>query len=197
MKYAIKPVLFFSILLLMVPICFGINMEKQIPSQIDEPAVIEITVTFQTEGERSMNFVELFPLGTELIEWESDAPVELDIEEKNWNYFGNVIAYMWDFEEITQDEIIITYKLEIEEYGEFQSTTLLVYKDNFVKRDYVVQVGEVTEESRLEQILPDESEGIPWYIIIIIISSILVAIGVYYKYFMNKNKSTKKTKTKK
>ena len=187
MKQIMKPILVLAIILLVLPLSFAANLEKHFPAQIDEPGIIEVTITIQTEDYRSMDLVEMFPVGTEIINWNANAPAELEIEVGEFNHFGDVVVYRWDFEEINQDTVTLTYEIELEEYGKFQTTTILVYEGGFFSRKYTTHVGEV----ELISIIRTELQKPLWQLVVLLIATGILISGIYYRYYKKYGKAEK------
>ena len=195
MKDMPKLIFTFIIALLVLPICFGVNVQRQAPDSIEEPGLVEVILIVDTEGHKSIDLVELLPAGTELLNWTANAQVELEIETENFNHFGEVTVYRWNFNEINQDEITVTYEFEIEDYEEFKTRTMVVHKDGFSSENYSIFVGDVPPPE-VDIPTPTEitevDEEFIWHFIIISIIVIGIISGAYYYKYHYKNKKSKK-----
>ncbi len=177
------------IISLILPICFASTFEKQMPNQIEEPDVVSAEITIQTDGYKQLTLVEMFPVNTEILTWDSNVSVDIQTANQEFDYFGNVTLYIWDFKEIEEETIKLTYTVNITEYGEFKTTTVLAYPEGVTSPlVHRTNVGEVHRFSAFE--------GTNWQLIALLTATIIMVSGIIYrfykKYYLDKNKKQKK-----
>ncbi len=182
-----KTILFLAVLLLVLPVCFGASFNKIIPSHIEEPDVINVSIIINTEGYNEFDLLELVPSGTEILNWNASTLAELESRTKDFDYFGKVEVYRWNFKEVNQEEIILDYQIEVKEYGNFETTTLIIYEDGFSSESHNVYVGETVQTG----LIFTELEEPIWQLAVLMLATIILVSGVYYRYFKNKEKESK------
>ncbi len=197
MKQKIKPILILMIILFILPISFGATFQKNVPSTLEEPGIIQVQIEIQTEGRAKVELAEMIPSGNYIIDWTSDFPTELELQEGRYEYFGEVNVYHWKFEEVNQETITISYEVEIKEYGNFETTTILIHEEGFSTEEYITSVGEENFLDVFMSSIRTQLRKPIYQLMILLIATGIMISGVYYRFFKKQEKNKKKKKIKK
>ncbi len=143
-----KKLILVILCIFIIPVVFAEpNISKEIPAEIEEGDIVEINIIIEPNSAEILDVAEMIPSNWHIRSWDVEPELEIIYESKNHefpNAEGEYNINHWKLKEISEN-IIITYKLEAEEVGEFDLRTILIYPEGFESFSEKITINEKEE----------------------------------------------------
>lgn len=169
-----KPILFCLVMLAIIPIAFGLDVQTNYAAQMDYLQETDSKIVIFTEGQEVFDIVTILPYGWEITEWQATTP-NVFAESRATEYLGEMHSvYRWRVE-CQEEQVEISMKIKPTTAGNNRITTLWIYAEGFNSEETTVFVRAAPEITTPQNFM----------LLIILIAATAIAIGgVAYREYL-------------
>ncbi len=114
------------------------SIYRDMPSEIEENTILEVKITINPNSEEKFDLAEIIPNGWEIETWNVNS--DLDVSYENREFKGRVVNH-WGFNSVSE-KVELKYTLTVEDYGNFDFQTILIYPGGIYEESNELKVNE-------------------------------------------------------